>query len=243
MAFLNQFKVPRMTDNAKVEAISSLLEVMATLRAPNGCQWDREQTPQSLKPYILEEAYELLEAIDQGNPREICDELGDLLLQVVFQAQIFSESGDFTIMDVANAISTKLKRRHPHIFALANHEGHQQRWEKIKLQERSERGQSNKVADRIPITLPALKRAGKLLKKMTNNEYYATVPKVISQLESLRKLPNGAESNRIELEDVFGQLLLSVTFLAQSMEIDAEDSLRLLTNKMIEEIDKSKELL
>lgn len=154
-----------MSESATLKAVNKLLQIMATLRAANGCQWDRKQTPQSLKPYILEEAYELLEAIDTGDPECICDELGDLLLQVVFQAQIFSEADVFSLKDVADSISSKLERRHPHLFAAASHEEHQHRWEEIKQQERAARGQSNKVADRIPNTLPALKRADKALQK------------------------------------------------------------------------------
>lgn len=232
-----------MAEDTTTAALSKLLEIMATLRHKNGCHWDLKQTPQSLKPYILEEAYELLEAIDQGDPREICDELGDLLLQVVFQAQIFSESGDFTIADVANTISSKLLRRHPHIFATATHEGHQQRWEKIKLQERSERGQSNSMAARIPNALPALMRAAKMLKKSSITAQDATIAHIIKQVELIDNLTTAAEQNKAALEAGFGQLLLSITGLAQSLGIDAEDSLRLFTNKIIVEIDNRKALL
>lgn len=226
-----------MTDITTLQAVGKLLDIMAILRSADGCQWDRKQTPQSLKPYILEEAYELLEAIDQGNPLEICDELGDLLLQVVFQAQIFAESGEFTLKDVATAISTKLERRHPHIFASATDEGHQQRWEKIKLQERTERGKSNKIADRIPTTLPALKRAEKFLKKTLPEGSYSSTTDVITQLELLQQINDTEPCNRAEIEAAFGHLLISISSLAQTMGIDAEDSLRMMTNQMIEAID------
>lgn len=231
-----------MAETETLKAIDDLLKIMATLRAPDGCQWDKKQTPESLKPYILEETYELLEAIDQGNPQEICDELGDLLLQVVFQAQIFSESGQFTIKDVAESISSKMKRRHPHIFSSASHEGHQQRWEEIKRQERSARGQSHKVADSIPNSLPALKRAQKALNKSSFTDSYLDIDKVIAELNGLKKMHRSSKSNGTNLNNSFGQILLSITCLAQSMGIDAEDSLRSNTNKMIEEIDNSKEL-
>src|SRR5512137_2565201 len=98
------------------QAIDRLLEIMARLRGPDGCPWDREQTLQSLRPYVLEETYEVLEAIDAGDPREHCEELGDLLLQIVFQAQLSSEAGRFDFADVATAISDKLVSRHPHVF-------------------------------------------------------------------------------------------------------------------------------
>ncbi len=232
-----------MTETETLRALDNLLKIMATLRAENGCRWDKEQTAQSLKPYILEETYELLEAIDQGDSQEICDELGDLLLQVVFQAQIFSESGQFTIKDVAESISSKLIRRHPHIFSTASYEGHQQRWEEIKRQERSARGQSNKVAESIPNTLPALKRAQKALGKSLSIESYMDIDKVIDELTGLKELRKSKKPNAPELTKTFGRILLSVTCLAQSMGIDAEDSLRNNTNKMIEEIDNSKEPL
>lgn len=232
-----------MAEKTTTDALDELLEIMATLREPNGCPWDRQQTPQSLKPYILEEAYELLAAIDQGDPREICDELGDLLLQIVFQTQIFSESGTFTMADVAKAISSKLLRRHPHIFASAAYEGHQQRWEKIKLQERSERGQSNKIADRIPVTLPALKRAAKLQKTSAKSTQQITISAIIKQAERIENLQNTGPLNKAELEAGFGQLLFSITGLAQALGIDAEDALRLFTNHKIAEIDNDKTLL
>ena len=123
-----------MNSQKTLDSLQELIDIMALLRSENGCQWDSAQTPESLKTHILEEAYEVLEAIDQGDPDEICDELGDLLLQVVFQSQIFTESGLFGMAEVAKSISNKLKRRHPHIFADADHEGHEQRWEEIKQQ-------------------------------------------------------------------------------------------------------------
>ena len=232
-----------MTESATLKAVNKLLQIMAALRAENGCQWDRKQTPQSLKPYILEEAYELLEAIDTGDPHDICDELGDLLLQVVFQAQIFSEAEVFSLKDVADSISSKLERRHPHLFATANHEEHRHRWEEIKQQERATRGQSNKLADRIPNTLPALKRADKALKKRTVKDSYTDFPQVIDQLQALQRLQKNRDTSSPQITNLFGQILLSITYLAQTLEIDAEDSLRLATNKMIDEIDNSKALL
>ena len=102
--------------NPAVPAMDRLLEIMARLRAPDGCAWDREQTPATLKSQMLEEAYEVIEAIDSGSPAHLTEELGDLLLHIVFQAQIAREAGDFTFADVANGIADKLVRRHPHVF-------------------------------------------------------------------------------------------------------------------------------
>ncbi len=103
-------------ENSAAQAIDRLLELMARLRAPDGCAWDREQTPATLKPQMLEECYEVIEAIDSGSAPHLAEELGDLLLHVVFQAQIAREAGDFTFADVANGLADKLVRRHPHVF-------------------------------------------------------------------------------------------------------------------------------
>src|SRR5712691_3213467 len=103
-----------MADPDVAEAFTRLVDIMSRLRAPGGCPWDREQTPETLRPYLLEEVYEVLEALDHGQPDAIRDELGDLLLQVVFHAQLAAEAGSFTIADVARAIADKLVRRHPH---------------------------------------------------------------------------------------------------------------------------------
>lgn len=105
-----------MNDERTARALLRLQHILAILRGPRGCPWDARQTTRSLKPYLLEEAYEVLDAIDRGDPEEICGELGDLLLQVVFHAQIFSEQERFDLADVANAINAKLERRHPHVF-------------------------------------------------------------------------------------------------------------------------------
>src|SRR5512133_1279129 len=122
------------------QAIEHLLSIMERLRGPDGCPWDREQTLMSLRPYVLEETYEVLEAIDAGDPREHCEELGDLLLQIVFQAQLAQEAGQFAFVDVAEAISGKLISRHPHVFGDAevkDAEGVLKQWAQLKRQEKA----------------------------------------------------------------------------------------------------------
>src|SRR5262245_58002681 len=105
-----------MSDDDVGKAFAALVSIMARLRAPGGCPWDREQTWKTLRPYVLEEAYEVVDAIERDDPQDLCEELGDLLLQIVFQAEIAQERGDFTVADVARAIADKLVRRHPHVF-------------------------------------------------------------------------------------------------------------------------------
>jgi uncharacterized protein YabN with tetrapyrrole methylase and pyrophosphatase domain len=146
-------------------AIDRLLELMERLRAPGGCPWDREQTPASLKPQLLEECYEVLEAIDSGSAPDLSEELGDLLLHVVFQAQIARENGAFTFAEVANGISEKLVRRHPHVFGADKVAGAAEvvtLWNDLKRAEKPERASA---LDGVPRALPALLRAEALQKK------------------------------------------------------------------------------
>ncbi len=221
----------------QLQNLKELIDIMALLRSENGCQWDRQQTPESLKKHILEETYELLEAIDSGNPDEICDELGDLLLQVVFQAQIFSDDGRFDIADVAQSISDKLIRRHPHIFANAPNQGHEQRWEEIKQQERDARGKKNTLAERIPKTLPALKRGTKLAKKCAQSnplEKVLDMKKMIQEMETSIRAEN---DNQKQLCDQLSQLLIDLCHFSATTGLDPEDLLRTRTTQLISEID------
>lgn len=143
-----------------------LVRLMARLRAPDGCPWDRKQTHESLKPYLIEEAYEVLESIDQGDTEGLREELGDVLLQVLFHAQIGAEAGRFTIDEVVQGLGEKLVRRHPHVFGTpedkslaANAEDVLTRWEEIKRSERKQRGQQGSVLNGVPKALPALLHA------------------------------------------------------------------------------------
>ena len=146
-----------------------LLRIMAKLRSPEGCPWDRQQTHESLRPYVIEEAYEVVEAVDSGCRAKLAEELGDLLLQVVFHAQIASEHGDFTLDDVVAAICEKLERRHPHIFGNVRADNAEQvlhNWERIKQAERqSETGKRSSLLDGVPNYLPALMYAYKVQDK------------------------------------------------------------------------------
>ena len=148
------------------ESFSKLVRLMATLRAPNGCPWDRKQTHESLKPYLLEETYEVLETIDHQDRVKLAEELGDVLLQVIFHSQIAAEAEHFSIDDVIERLSDKLIRRHPHVFGHGttddqptNAEQVVHRWEEIKRAERQTAGRSGSVLDGVPQTLPALLRA------------------------------------------------------------------------------------
>ena len=152
-------------NDANGPSIEKVIELMARLRAPDGCPWDREQTPATLKPQMLEECYEVMEAIDSSSAPHLVEELGDLLLHIIFQAQIAREAGDFTFADIADALAEKLVRRHPHVFGkhkVANSTETIALWNELKKAEKPER---ESALDGVPIALPALMRAEALQKK------------------------------------------------------------------------------
>jgi len=224
-----------MHDNEKTQHLLNLLDIVQTLRSPEGCPWDKKQTPESLKPYILEETYEVLEAIDRGDSHDICDELGDLLLQIVFIAQMFSEQGDFGFYEIADSIAKKMVRRHPHIFEDSDTEPHTQQWENIKKHEREKQGKSHKLAERIPPALPALKRATKLAKVIEPQQ-----PEILLKQieETTAALSHQFTKNRdTALDESVAELLFSVVQFSQQIKLDAEDLLRKKITQVINEIE------
>jgi MazG family protein len=224
-----------MPESEALDPLRRLLDIMAILRAPEGCPWDAEQTTESLKPYLLEEAYEVLEAIDKGDPSSIRDELGDLLLQIVFHARIFEERGEFDFKDVASAIAKKLIRRHPHVFADATagtlHELSAQ-WERIKAEERAEGHNAPSALDRIPSSLPALVRARKMAQKaaqagLTGPELSTSFSRIG---ELLKALETASEKRDLGgFESRMGEILFALADIGRPMNVDAEDALRKAT--------------
>ncbi|BCR04751.1 nucleoside triphosphate pyrophosphohydrolase [Desulfuromonas versatilis] len=218
-------------DRSGIE-VKHLLEIMSRLRSPGGCPWDAAQTPESLKPFIVEEAYEVLEAIDRGDSRAIRDELGDLLLQIIFQARIFEERGEFDFADVAKAISTKLIRRHPHVFEedhSCDPEDLLLQWDRIKAGERERQGEPSGPLAGIPRQLPALQRSQKLLEKVARVGFaWADVTgareKVREELEEFTEARR--EMDLAAMEREFGDLLFALANLGRFLGIDAEQSLR-----------------
>ena len=211
-----------------------LHSIMQTLRGPEGCPWDAIQTNDTLKPYLLEEVYELLEALDGGDPNQIRDELGDLLLQIAFHAQIFEERALFDLADVAEAISNKLERRHPHVFADSRETeiaALNRQWDRIKAKEKGQGKHLDTPLAGIPVALPALARAAKYLERAarrrggtepdTTTAYEAVLTK---QTIMARLAMQSAE--RMALESAFGDFLLSAVAWGRSLELDAEQALR-----------------
>jgi tetrapyrrole methylase family protein / MazG family protein len=212
--------------------VDRLSKIVAQLRSPNGCPWDREQTHQSLKPHLLEECYELIDAIDAGDDTELKEELGDLLLQVVLHSQMAAEENRFTLDEVASVIADKLVHRHPHVFGemrLPNSEAVLNQWDKIKRTEKIER---ISALDGVPRGLPALARAQKIQEKAARigfdwNDPAGPLEKIH---EELREVETTHES---KLEEEIGDLLFAVVNLARKKNLDAEQTLNLATTKFV----------
>lgn len=197
---------------------------MARLRSPAGCPWDREQDHDSIKQCLIEEAYEVVEAIESGDMEMLCDELGDLLLQVVFHAQLARERKDFDFHDVVDRICEKLVRRHPHVFGknrIEDSDAVLVQWEKIKADERKKAGKQTRSAlDHVPAHLPALLRSEKLLKKAVKAGLH---PKAGHKRLTSRKGPRGGKA---AVSERLGDLLLSLADVARQLRLEPEQLLR-----------------
>lgn len=213
--------------------IRTLLEIMATLRDPvRGCPWDREQDFGSIAPYTIEEAYEVADAIDRDDLPELRDELGDLLFQVVFHAQMASELRAFDFGDVVEAISDKMMRRHPHVFGageVASAEEQRDSWEVLKASERSTGGGDSSVIGGVGQALPALARAEKLGKRAARvgldwPDATAVARKVCEELDEVALALAQGDARRVQEE--VGDLLLACASLARHCRIDPEEALR-----------------
>lgn len=218
-------------------AFDRLVSIMATLRSPNGCPWDQEQTPQTLKPYLVEETYEVLDALEAEDWAELKEELGDLLLQIVFHAQLMAEAGEFTIDDVAQAIADKMTRRHPHVFSdlkVESAEEVSQNWAKIKAQEKRakkrERGDADQsVLAGVPTGAPALIQAQRLGEKATRVGFdWPSAPAVFEKVtEEYQELAAVLATPHTEQQEhELGDLLFALTSLARHLDLDAESALR-----------------
>lgn len=222
-----------------------LVEIVARLRAPDGCPWDREQTPQSAAPYLIEEAHEAAEAIDSGDPTAMREELGDLLLQVVFQTQMVADtSGAFTLSEVIRGITEKLIRRHPHVFAdtkVADTAEVLENWEKIK---RTEKPGKQSMLEGLPATLPALLKAYRLGQKAARVGFdWSSIDDVLKKMdEELRelhasrgtlRLGSGQAQDAAHLNMEYGDLLLAVANLGRFLDIDPEGALRRANERFV----------
>jgi tetrapyrrole methylase family protein/MazG family protein len=228
---LTALYVPPLPPGLRMPGFASLVGIMARLRAPDGCPWDREQTPESLKKYFIEETYEVIEAIDSGDTDLLCEELGDALLQIVFHAELAAEEGVFTIDDVAAGIVNKLIRRHPHVFgdlAVADSAEVLRNWERIKRSENTEKDADwrKSILDGIPKGLPALMQAAEISKKVVKvgfewerfTDVIAKMDEEIAELKAELALPS-PDPERIASE--LGDVLFTLVQVARWQKVDS----------------------
>ncbi len=244
------------------ERFTKVVEVMAALRAANGCPWDRKQTHESLKPYLLEETYEVLETIDQRDMQKLKEELGDVLLQVLFHSQIAAETDSFTVEDVLETLTTKLIRRHPHVFGtndratgVTTSEHVLSQWEQIKQAEREAAGTKQSAIDGVPKTLPALLRAYQVQARAarvgfdwphSSKGLQQVFAKITEEVEELREAlahaqqqsePDAAShqsTGQEQIEAELGDVLFSLVNLARFIKINPEEALRRATNRFVD---------
>ncbi len=232
-----------------------LLDIMRTLRSPEGCPWDREQTLASLRPFVLEETYEVLEAIEQGTPAQLCEELGDFLFEAVFVARISEERGDFTIGDAIDAICDKLVRRHPHVFERQAGEDAItsgqviERWETMKARERAAAGDADRrskpktTLSGVPRTLPSLLRAYEISARAAAVGFdWARPADVLDKIEEevaevRAEVESGATGNLSRAEEEMGDLLFAIANLSRKLGIEPEAALRRANDKFTRRFD------
>jgi len=218
-------------------SFDELVALMTTLRGPEGCPWDRKQTFESLKPFIVEEAYEVVDAIDRGDRHALAEELGDFLLQAVFVAELAREEGSFDIGDVITTIHEKLVRRHPHVFGDVEAKDAEQvlvNWEKLKNEER--KAENKSVLAGVPQSLPALLKASRLTEKAARVGFdWRRAEDVFAKIEEeageLREAVDAKDQQKIH--DEVGDLLFSIANIARKLGVNAEEALQSSNRKFI----------
>jgi XTP/dITP diphosphohydrolase len=240
-----------MKENQTLAALQELIDVVAKLRSPEGgCPWDLAQTPESLTPYIIEEAYEVVDAIQTGDKKAIAEELGDLLLQVVLQAQIASEIGDFTLKEIAEGISQKLIRRHPHVFGdvtVENVDEVRQNWETIKATEKGETLENQKLSnklDRYRRSLPPLNAAMKISQKAAAVGFeWSNVDEVWDKFhEELGEFQQALAEETPERQEL-GDLLFAIIQLARWHKLDPSAGLQGTSLRFIQRLQKMEDVI
>ncbi len=230
-----------------------LVEIMRVLRSPDGCPWDREQTPESLRPFVLEEAYEVVDAIDSGNRERLMAEIGDLIFEGVFLAQLCAEDGDFTVEDALHTVNEKLVRRHPHVFGPGGSASDQpaagrtsseqvvEQWERIKARERTESGEPPRTLGDIPRALPGLLRAFQMGKRAASAGFdwptaAGVVDKIEEEVAEVRHALARADDRHIEEE--VGDLLFAIANLSRKLGVEPEGALRRANDKFSTRFDQ-----
>lgn len=234
-----------MSDSARAAAaFTRLIDIMATLRGPDGCPWDREQTIDTLKPFVLEEAYEVLDAIDRHDHHHLREELGDFVFEAVFVAQLEAEAGHFTIADALTSVADKLVRRHPHVFARGTGEAAldsadrvRTRWEEIKAQERATAAESQTLLSGIAPALPALLRAYHIGVRAASVGFEwptagQVVDKIQEEVHEIREVVAAEGAlDHARAEEEMGDLLFAISNLSRKLGIEPETALRKANEK------------
>lgn len=227
------------TDDERIlnRQFSTLREIISILRSPEGCPWDREQTHKSIRKHLIEETYEVLETIDDDDPEAMCEEMGDLLMQVMLHSQIAEDEGDFTVEDVIHVLNDKLIRRHPHVFGEKQADTSDEvlvNWDQIKAQEKKDKGEDPKkksLLDGIPRDLPALMSAFEISKKASKVGFdWDKVQDVYAKIEEEMEEVKQAQ-NDVEVKEELGDLLFAVANLARFLKVDPEEALALTNRK------------
>ena len=221
-----------------LNSLSKLIKITETLMGDDGCPWDKVQTRESLKPYLVEETYEVLEALDSNDTEKIKDELGDLLYQILFHSKISSLKGEFDFRDVIDNLSEKMVRRHPHVFKGGKLNTPDQvigQWEEIKNKENNKANQKS-ILDSIPINLPNLIRAQKLQKKAAKEGFdWEQINDVFDKLdEEIKEFKEAVlKKNNTDIQSEIGDIIFVITNIAKFYKVDAEEALRSTNNKFI----------
>ncbi len=213
--------------------LKDMLEILETLRGEAGCPWDRKQTHQSLKSHLIEESYEVMEALDEKNPTHLKEELGDLLLQIFFHAQIASEKNEFDFADILEVLSEKMKRRHPHVFQNEKIEKVEEvslRWEEIKAQEKRDKGETEtSILKYIPKSLPALQKAYKIGKKVATVGFdWPQIEGVIEKVEEeFQELKEALKSGQIiDIQEELGDVFFTLSNFSRHLNLNPEELLQ-----------------
>ena len=221
-----------------LNSLSKLIKITDTLMGEDGCPWDKVQTRESLKPYLVEETYEVLDALDANDPEKIKDELGDLLYQILFHSKISSLKGEFNFRDVIDNLSEKMVRRHPHVFQegkLNTPDQVVKQWEEIKKNEKNQANQKS-ILDNIPKNLPSLLRAQKLQKKAAKEGFdWDRISDVFDKLdEEIAEFKEAVlKKKSADIQNEIGDIIFVITNIAKCYKIDAEEALRSTNNKFI----------
>jgi len=229
------------TGQSARDGFAALVDIIAKLRGPTGCPWDRKQIHSSLKPHLLEECYEVLEAIDRGDPQELCSELGDLLMQIVLHAQIAAEEGHFDINEVSQRISAKLIHRHPHVFGAVKAEDAQEVVHNWQVLKREEGGQES-ILSGLPRGMPALAYSQAIQRRAAAVGFDwkgadDIVDKLVEEINEVREATDNAERT-----SEFGDLLFTLANVARWLDMDLEDALRQANQRFYQRFNCMEEL-